>query len=83
MRNWFKDECMTEFTVMLWFKRARGSFGRVGLVHNGDCMYQPTFIIEGDENNRGQNVFGGLDTDYNWLTFTRSIRVSVSFVCGC
>ncbi|KAI0210499.1 hypothetical protein LSAT2_004756 [Lamellibrachia satsuma] len=75
MRDWFRDECMTEFTVMLWFKRARGSFGRVGLVHNGDCMYQPTFIIEGDENNRGQNVFGGLDTDCSWLKFTRSIRV--------
>ena len=77
MRNWFKDQDTTQFTVMFWFKRFRGNRGKVGLVHNGDCVDPPTFLVYGDRSTRTSTVFGGLDTDGNPLTFSDSIPVSI------
>ena len=77
MRNWFKDQYQTEFTVMLWFKRNPSCNGTVGLVHNGDCVDEPTFLIYGDESVSGsKEVVGGFDTDGFPLTYTNPISVS-------
>ena len=77
MRNWFKDQCTTRFTVMLWVKRSAANGGRVGIVHNGDCVDPPTFLIYGDEGGAGNEVLSGLDTDGFPLTFSESVPVSI------
>jgi len=76
MRNWFKDQCTTAFTVMFWFKRDPGNFGKVGLVHNGDCIDAPTFLVYGDESpSHDKQVVGGVDTIGTGLTFTNPALV--------
>ena len=76
MRNWFKDQYQTEFTVSLWFKRKPGCGGKIGLVHNGDCVDEPTFAIYGDEGAAGKEVLGGFDTSTFPLTWIPPISVS-------
>ena len=84
MRNWFKDQCTTQFTIALFFKRDGANGGQVGLVNNGDCVDPPTYLINGDEGSDGQCVVGGLDTDGNPLTLTDSVPVSAnSYVAYC
>ncbi|KAI0235884.1 hypothetical protein LSAT2_013571 [Lamellibrachia satsuma] len=68
MRNWFKDQCTTKFTVMLWFKRDPGNHGKVGLVHNGDCIDDATFLIYGNEGPSGKEVIGGLEVSPSAFT---------------
>ena len=74
MRNWFKDQCTTKFTVMLWFKRDPGNHDKVGLVHNGDCIDEATFLIYGNEGPSGKEVIGGLEVSP--LAFTAAALVS-------
>ena len=61
MRNWFKDQAVDEWTVMLWFRRDEGDSDVVGLVNNADCVDDASFAISGDVNGTGyQQVSGGV-----------------------
>ena len=77
MRNWFKDQDTTEFTVALWFIRSEHCKGKAGLVHNGDCVDPPTFLIEAGDDGWSQTVYAGLDTDGHPLTLTAPVQVSL------
>ena len=72
MRNWFKDQCTTEFTVMFWYKRSVVDDTIVALVHNGDCDEDATFRI-GKTWDSG--ITGYLHTNNNAET-TQSLNVS-------
>ena len=77
MRNWFKDQDTTHFTVALWFLRGEDCTGKAGLVHNGDCVDPPTFLIEAGDDGSSQTVYAGLDTDGHPLTLTLPADVSL------
>ena len=60
MRNWFKDQNITEWTVMMWFKREAGSSDDVGLVNNADCVDDASFAISGHVIAGNQQVSGAI-----------------------
>ena len=60
MRGWFKDQNITEWTVMMWFKRDAGSSDDVGLVNNADCVDDASFAISGHVSSGSQQVSGAI-----------------------
>lgn len=59
MRNWFKDQDIDQWTVMLWFRREEGDSDAVGLVNNADCVDNASFAISGDVDGSGNPDVSG------------------------
>ena len=63
MRNWFKDKHVTGMTVALWFRQNSATDGLVGLVDNGDCIEDATFLIHARQSGQAENIVVGIDTE--------------------
>ncbi|KAI0233151.1 hypothetical protein LSAT2_016591 [Lamellibrachia satsuma] len=63
MRNWFKDKHVTGLTVALWFRQNSATDGLVGLVDNGDCIEDATFLIHARQSGQAENIVVGIDTE--------------------
>ena len=62
MRNWFKDQDTRRWTWSVYVKRLSGSSSLVGIVDNGDCVDDATFLIRGDESAGSPSAFSGART---------------------
>ena len=76
MRNYFKDNNKTKWTITLWVKRDADNGGTVGLVDNGDCIDNATFLIYGGEDDGQQTAYTGIKTNGNSQVTTDDAVVS-------
>jgi len=82
MRNWFRDRCTTQFTVMFWVKPDADFEGNCGLVHNADCINnEASFLVSGNIGTTSTDFTGQIKTSS--VVVVGPLSVSTHWYKGC